>query len=174
MFFIGLGLFNAISTCIDQICEIKGLTVEQTGLVGGMMLIAGIIGAIILPIYSDRFRKRKLFLVMAMLLMTPGLIGISYFEAFLPLMISSFILGFFLLGAGAPIGFQYSAEITYPASESSSQGLLLFVGQVSGIIFIFGMNSFGMIVSLIVFVFLSLINVILSLLLKESEMIKIE
>ena len=63
LFFFGLGIFNAVSTCIDQICEIKGLNIDQTGLVGGMMLIAGIIGAIILPILSDKFRKRKLFII---------------------------------------------------------------------------------------------------------------
>jgi MFS family permease len=172
LFFFGLGIFNAISTCIDQICELKGLTIDQTGLVGGIMLIAGIIGAIILPILSDKFRKRKMFIIVGMLFMIPGLIGLAFLNEYIPLLISSFVLGFFLLGAGAPIGFQYSAEITYPAPESTSQGLLLFVGQISGILFIFGMNSFGMITSLIFFIFFALISVVLSLLIKESEMIQ--
>ena len=87
------------------------------------------------------------------------------------LLISSFVLGFFLLGAGAPIGFQYSAEITYPAPESSSQGLLLFVAQISGILFIVGMNSLGMIFSLMILIAFALINIALSFLIKESDMI---
>ncbi|MCG8520895.1 MAG: MFS transporter, partial [Pseudomonadales bacterium] len=33
LFFIGLGIFNAVSTCIDQICE--NLTIDETGMVGG-------------------------------------------------------------------------------------------------------------------------------------------
>ena len=49
-------------------------------------------------------------------------------------------MGFFLLSSG-PIGFQYGAEITYPASEGTSNGMLLLMGQISGIAFIFGMDS---------------------------------
>ncbi len=172
MFFIGLGMFNAISTCIDQICEIKGLTIEQTGIVGGMMIIAGIIGAIILPILSDRFRKRKAFIIIGMVFMTPGLVGLTIFTEYHFLLISSFILGFFLLGAGAPVSFQYSAEITYPAPESTSQGLLLLMGQISGIIFIIGMNVLGMIPFMITFTIFAVINIILSLFLKESKLIQ--
>ncbi len=41
-----------------------------------------------------------------------------------------------------PIGFQYAAEITYPTPEGTSNGLLLLMGQISGIIFILGMDSF--------------------------------
>jgi hypothetical protein len=53
---------------------------------------------------------------------------------------SGFIFGFFLLSAG-PIGFQYAAEITHPAPEGTSNSLLLVMGQISGIIFIFAMNA---------------------------------
>ena len=80
LFFIGLGMFNAITTCIDRICEIKKLTTEQTGMIMGMMFIAGIVGAVIQPTLSDRFRKRKLFLVLGMALMIPGLAGMTFFE----------------------------------------------------------------------------------------------
>ncbi len=171
MFFIGLGIFNAISTVIDQICEVKGLTVDQTGLVGGIMLIAGIIGAIVLPPLSDKYRKRKLFLILAMGGMTPGLIGLTVFTGYIPLLVSSFILGFFLLGAGAPVGFQYAAEVTHPAPESTSQGLLLLVGQISGILFIVGMNLIGMIPGLVTFVVLALVIIFLTIRLNESPMI---
>ena len=66
LFFIGLGIFNAISTCIDQICQTKGLTMDQTGIMGGIMLVGGIIGALILPVFSDKLKKRKAFICMAM------------------------------------------------------------------------------------------------------------
>jgi hypothetical protein len=65
----------------------------------------------------------------ALLLLTTGF--------FLP----GIITGFFLLSAG-PIGFQYGAEITYPSSEGTSNGLLLLMGQISGIAFILGMDFF--------------------------------
>ena len=172
LFFLGLGMFNAISTCIDQICQIKGLSTEQTGLVGGMMLIAGIIGALILPILSDKFRKRKAFIVIGMVFMTPGLIGLTVASGYIPLLVSSFVLGFFLLGACAPVGFQFCAEVSFPAPESTSQGLLLLAGQISGILFIVGMNRFGMIPFLIIFLGFSIVGIILSVMLKESSLIQ--
>lgn len=162
-------MFNAVSTCIDQICQVKGLTVEQTGIIGGMMLVAGIIGALILPQFSDRYQRRKMFIILAMAGMTPGLAGLALFNDYILLLISSFILGFFLLGAGAPVGFQYCAEITCPAPESISQGLLLFSGQISGILFILFMNIAGTANALRVFFVLALINIGLSMALKESQ-----
>ena len=171
MFFIGLGIFNAVSTCIDQVCQLKGLNVEQTGLIGGIMLVAGILGAIILPLFSDRYQRRKAFIVLAMAGMTPGLAGLVFFDAFVPVLISSFVMGFFLLGAGAPVGFQYCAEITAPAPESLSQGLLLFTGQISGVLFILFMNFSGIYFSMLIFLGLAAINIGLSAGLNESAVI---
>jgi len=42
-----------------------------------------------------------------------------------------------------PAVLQYSAEISNPAPESTAQGLVLLAGQISGILFIFGINKFG-------------------------------
>jgi hypothetical protein len=86
------------------------------------------------------------------------------------------VLGFFLLSSG-PIGFQYGAEITYPASEGTSNGMLLLMGQVSGIAFIFGMDSFkssltgSMTRSLILMIGLMVLSIIMSFRLKESKIL---
>ena len=171
LFFIGLGLFSAVSTCIDQICQAKGLTIDQTGAVGGIMLVAGIVGAVILPQFSDRYCRRKAFIVLAMAGMTPGLAGLVFFQSYSLLLAASFVLGFFLLGAGAPVGFQYCAEITQPVPESISQGLLLLTGQVSGIGFILFFNLVGVETAMGVFLVLALVNIVLTFCLKESEVI---
>jgi len=165
LFFIGLGIFNAVSTCIDQICQ--NLTMEQTGMVGGIMLVGGVLGALILPPLSDKKGKRKPFLVICIVLMLPGLIGLAFFEMFIPMLISAFIFGFFIMSAG-PIGFQYGAEKSYPAPESTSQGIILLVGQISGIIFVFGLNKTGVLIAMVSFVVLTIFNVFLSTRLKES------
>lgn len=171
IFTIGLGMFNAISTCIDQICEPKGLSIEQTGDTGGAMLIAGIIGALIFPVMSDKLRKRKPFLLAAMVFMTPGIIGLTFLTGYVPVLAASFVIGLFLLGAGAPIGFQYAAEVSHPAPESSSQGLLLLAGQISGIGFIVGMNTLGVTPFMILFVALCAVVIFLCARLNESVMI---
>ena len=165
LFFIGLGIFNAVSTTIDQIC--KNLTMDETGIVGGIMLFGGVLGAIVLPAISDKIRKRKPVVIFCLILMLPGLIGLTVFTEFVPMLISAFAFGFFIMGLG-PVGFQYGAEKSYPAPESTSQGIILLMGQISGIIFVFGLNKLGVTVAMVTFIVLTLFNVFLSTRLKES------
>lgn len=177
VFFVGLGIFNAVTTWIEQILGPRGFTSEQAGIVGGIMFIGGIIGAAILPVFSDKYRKRKPFLVVALFLIVPTLAGITFFTNYSWILISAFTMGFFMMSAG-PIGFQYGAELSYPAPEATCQGLILLAGQISGILFIFGMDRFrspntgAMTPSLIVFVALVFISFLSALKLKESPIIR--
>jgi sugar phosphate permease len=141
IFFVGLGAFNAITTWIEAILTPRNFSAMQAGNAGGAMIFGGILGALFLPLLSDRYRKRVPFLVLAVIGATVGLLGLIYITSDSLLLIFSFIFGFFLLSAG-PLGFQYGAEITYPAPEGTSNGLLLFMGQVSGILFILGLDAF--------------------------------
>ena len=141
VFFVGLGAFNAITTWIEQILAPRGFSAIQAGNAGGAMILGGILGAVILPLLSDRSRKRVPFLIAAVIGATLGLIGLTYVTRPGWLLVSSFVFGFFLLSAG-PLGFQYGAEITYPAPEGTSNGLLLLMGQISGILFILALDAF--------------------------------
>lgn len=176
IFFSVLGIFNAVTTWIEQIIRPRGFSIEQAGIIGAAMMLGGIFGAAIIPLLSDKLQKRKLFIVITMLFSIPGLVGLSFAANYSCLMLSSVVLGFFLL-AGGPMGFQYSAEICYPAPEATSQGLLLLAGQVSGIIYIFGMDiltpeGFTKTPAMILFIIMMLINVLLTTQLGESKMIK--
>jgi MFS family permease len=168
LYFVGLGVFNAVSTCIDLLCAKNNLNVDETGLVGGLMFITGIIGAAILAPMSDKMRKRKPFLVLAMALTTVALALLALADGFLLLVIGSGVLGFFLLGAGAPVGFQYAAEVSYPTAESMSQGIILLTGQISGILFIVGINVLGMGPFMWLFVGLAALATLFAVLLRES------
>jgi cyanate permease len=139
LFFIGLGVFNAVTTWIEDIVRPRGFSMEQAGLIGGMMVIGGIVGALVIPPLSDRSKKRVPFILLALGGAIPGLIGVTFATSYWLMLASAFVLGAFLLASG-PIGFQYGAEITYPAPEGTSNGLLLLAGQVSGIAFIVGMD----------------------------------
>ena len=141
IFFIGLGVFNAVTTWIEDIVRPRGFTTMQAGITGGLMVLGGVVGALVLPALSDRARKRCPFILLAIAGATLGLAGITYAASFPVLLGTAFGLGFFLLSAG-PIGFQYGAEVTYPIPEGTSNGLLLMMGQISGILFIIGMDSF--------------------------------
>jgi len=179
IFFIGLGVFNGVTTWIENLMAPRGFSTVQAGTTGGVMILAGIMGAFIMPVLSDYFRKRKPFIVIAIIGATLGLTGIAFATDYWLLMFSGAVLGFFLLSSG-PIGFQYGAEITYPISEGTSNGFLLLMGQISGIALIFGMDYFkspitgSMNNSFILLIVLLFIAVLLSLFLKESEIISKE
>jgi MFS family permease len=185
LFTIGLGIFNAVNSMVDSIADYLGVD-DSNGMLGGMMLIGGIIGAIIIPILSDLYKRRKLFLVICVVGMVPGITGIVFaphltggfgvnpVAAHTVALISSFILGFSVMSAG-PIGFQYAAEVSAPAHESTSQGLLLWVGQLSGMIMVTGMsmkNKSFLPAFMVSFVVLILIAAILIFFIKESPLIR--
>jgi len=140
IFFIGLGVFNSVTTWIEDIVRPRGFTITQAGLAGGLMIVGGVIGALTLPALSDRYRRRVPFVVLALAGALPGLVGVTFATTPALLYLASFALGFFLLSSG-PIGFQYGAEIARPTPEGTSNGLLLLMGQISGIAFILGMDS---------------------------------
>jgi len=177
LFFVGLGMFNAISTWIEQVVDPRGFDSEQAGMVGAAMVVGGIAGAAVLSVLSDRLRRRKPFLVLSVAGMAPGLVGLAFAADYPLLLASSFVFGFFLMSA-YPVGFQYSAEVSYPAPEATSQGLLVMAGQVSGILFILGMDAFrtgaddSMTGSMVAFVVLTALVIALSLFLRESPMMR--
>jgi cyanate permease len=175
IFFIGLGVFNGVTTWIEAIVAPRGFTAEQAGLAGGMMLVGGIIGAVAIPILSDSLRRRKPFVILALVGLLPGLLGLAFAGTYWLLLASSFVFGFFLLSAG-PIGFQYGAEITLPAPEGTSNSLLIVMGQISGIVVIYAMDAAkapdgSMTVSLLGLAALVVASVVMSLFLRESPIL---
>jgi len=79
--------------------------------------------------------------------------------------------------SAGPIGFQYAAEISAPAPESTSQGLLLWVGQLSGIIMVSGMsmkNKTLLPFFMLAFVVLVIFAAIIINFIKESALITAE
>jgi len=177
IFFVGLGLFNSVSTWIEEIVRPRGFSISQAGMLGGLMLLGGIIGAVIISIISDQSRRRKPFILMALIGLIPGLMGMTYLTSYWLLLLSGFAFGFFLLSAG-PVGFQYGAELTHPAPEGTSNILLLVVGQISGIIFIFGMDALKapasgeMTASLLILAGLAVICIVLAAMIRESPVHK--
>lgn len=177
IFFIGLGVFNAVTTWIEQILSPNGFTAVQAGLTGGFMILGGVAGAVVIPLLSDRYKNRTLFIIIALAGATLSLIGVTFASYYPLLLISGAAFGFFLLSSG-PIGFQYGAEITYPISEGTSNGFLLLMGQVSGIMFIYGMDRFkaagtgSMTRPLLVLIALMAVSFLLSFWLRESDLMK--
>ncbi len=128
--FIVMGAFNGVTTWVEQIIRPRGFSPTEAGVMGALMLLAGIIGAVVLSALSDRRGKRIRFMVLALVATVPGMLGITFVSSIWLLYAFAAVLGFFLV-AVLPIGMQYAAEITNPTPEGTSNGLIQLCGQVS-------------------------------------------
>ena len=139
VYFIGLGLFNGISTWIENIIRLRGFTPTDAGTMGTVMIVGGVIGAVVIPSISDRSHKRQRYMLMGVLLAIPGLIGVTFATSLWLLLLSAFWMGFFLISV-APVGLQYIAEVTYPAPEGTSNGIIQLFGQIS-VVYVYVMEA---------------------------------
>jgi MFS family permease len=137
--FVGMGVYNGVTTWVEQIVHPRGFSATDAGLIGALMLGGGLIGAVVVSALSDRQQKRVRFLVLGLVLAVPGLLGVAFFSTPWLLFTAAFLLGFFLVPV-MPIGMQYAAEVTYPTPEGTSNGLIQLFGQVS-VVFVYIMAA---------------------------------
>lgn len=137
--FIGLGIFNGMTTWVENIIRPRGFTPTDAGTLGALMLVGGVLGAVIIPPFSDKQRKRQPYILLGLLLAIPGLIGVTFATNSTLLFVSAFAMGFFLVSTN-PIGMQYASEVTHPTPEGTSNGLIQLFGQAS-VVFVFIMEA---------------------------------
>ena len=175
--FISLGIFNTLLTLIDTILAPRGITMNQAGMVGAIFVITGIFGAILLPVFSDKILRRTPFFIIALSLLVPLYLGITYITDLVPICIVSAATGFVIMGI-APIIFQHSAEVAYPVKEGISFGLIMLFGQISGILFVFlfqvimGMTG-SVTLPMLLFVIASALQIPITVIMKESNILKL-
>jgi MFS family permease len=173
--FVTGAIFNGVSTWVEVIVRPKGLSVTQAGMIGGLLLIGGIVGVFILPPFSDRARKRKPVFLWGLVLAIPFLVGLALFNSYVPLMITTFVLGLFMMGI-APVQSQYATEMCYPAPEATSAGLFMLFNQLS----VVAISAMGwsneqlgsFMPSLLVLAGLMVVCVVLLTVMKESELMQ--
>ncbi len=103
------------------------------------MLVGGVIGAVVIPPFSDRQHKRQRYILLGIVCAIPGIIGLAFAQTSWLLFLSAFEVGFFLVST-SPVGMQYAAEITFPTPEGTSNGLVQLFGQAS-VVFVYIMQA---------------------------------
>lgn len=128
--FVGMAVFNGVSMWLEPIVRTRGFTPDDAGTLGAIMLAGGVVGAVLVPPFSDRLRRRRPFLVAGMALAVPGVLGLAYATTRTGLVASAAGMGFALV-AVVPVGMQYASEVVHPTPEGTSNGLVQLFGQVS-------------------------------------------
>ncbi|HUT79569.1 MAG TPA: MFS transporter [Candidatus Bathyarchaeia archaeon] len=176
IFLLGLGTFNAISAVIDVIFGYP-LNDPRPGIIGCLIVGGGIIGSVVISALSDHFRKRKLFIIISM---GAGVILLPLFffiENDISRYITSFFAGLFLISL-LPIGLTFAAEITYPLPEETSNGLMMWIGQVSGVVLLgcimLSEGSSLMFINFIIMIVLFVIGTVLAFFMKDLDAYEIK
>lgn len=173
LFFIGLGTFNMITSYVDLIFQPRGYTAEDAGIIGAIMLLGGIVGCIVMSTLSDKYKKRKLLMIISVAITTISLGILSFAGDQILVYLFGFLLGFGILSAG-PVALEYAVKVTSPVPEASSNGILMMAGQVGGILFIIGLVDLTLpngdyFPALLILTILAVILLISSFLLKETQ-----
>ena len=131
--FVVMGVFNGLSTWVEEIVRPRGFSSVDAGNLGALLLLGGVLGAVVMSALSDRSGRRVPFMTLALVVAAPALVWVALADSVVTLDAAAFLLGFFLTSA-FPVGMQYAAEITAPVPEGTSNGLIQLAGQASVVV----------------------------------------
>lgn len=138
-----VGAFGALSNLISQIFEPYGYTSSESGIMGGVLILTGIVGAAITSPIFDRYLTHHLAIAVRVLI---PLLAASYIAliwdvrannnvGLYVVMVFIGISSFTLL----PIALEIGCEVTRSAETSSA--ILWFAGNISPVIFVLAMDA---------------------------------
>ncbi len=182
MIVYGLGWAFLITLIIkiDSLSAFSGFP-NSNAILGIIVMVSGLAGALVVPFLSDVLRRRKLMMLICVIGILPGGILLTFcnelsFWVFSPrvmAMIGGGISGFFLMGAG-PLGHQYAAELNPNIPESVTQSMMMLISEFFGVVMLVfasiknGAFLFGEMVTILC---VCVVSVVIVATLKESPVI---
>ena len=137
--FLGLGFFNGLTTWIEPILAQSGINSEQAGMVGGVLILGGIVGAVVIPGLSDHFKRRKPFLVGSIWIALLTLYPLCTLRTYSGVLCLAIIQGFFFLPAFALL-LEVASELAGERLAGSATGILMLFGNAGGVLVILAME----------------------------------
>jgi len=128
--FVGFAAFHGVVTWVELIIKPRGFSITQAGITGSVMLFAGIAGTLFWSMMADRCGKRVRFMVICLAGGVPGILGVAFAQDPVVLYLFAAMLGFFVVVV-LPLVLQYAAEMTRPAPEGATAGVIQLAGQLS-------------------------------------------
>lgn len=136
---LNIGVLNAVATLLNQIYLVHFENGEEdAGRIGLAMIVTGMLGSVSFGIILDKTHKFKETTVIVYFLSLCGQILFAvfcYYEMKWMVYFSATFLGYFMSGYLA-LGYEMSAEYTYPESEGIAAGILNVANNVYGIILV--------------------------------------
>lgn len=139
---LGLGYFNGLTTWLEQLLAPRGLNAEQAGVVGGVIVVGGIVGAIVVPLAADHWRIRRWPLIGCVVAATACNAWMASAGTYGMLCASGAALGFFFLPAFALL-LTMTGEVVEPRDAGAATGLLMLAGNAGGVAVILALPATG-------------------------------
>jgi len=138
--FLGLGFFNGLTTWLELILAPHGINSMQAGMIGGLLIIGGIVGAVVIPGLSDHFRCRKPFLIAAILIALATLYPLCMGHDYKSLLLFGALQGFFFLPAFSLL-LEVCSELSGEVLAGSATSILMLTGNAGGVVVIIAMEA---------------------------------
>jgi len=138
---VGLGGFNGLATWLEKILdELHSIPMAEGSTISTALIFAGMIGCIVIPLISDKVRRRKPFVILATLMGAITITAMIFVRGYTANMVNCIVLGFFLISA-FPITLTMSAEMTGPKYAGVSVGYLQLLGNLAAVILVPSMEA---------------------------------
>jgi predicted MFS family arabinose efflux permease len=136
--FLGMGVFNGLTTWLEQILAPHGIGSEQAGLIGGALIVGGIVGAVAIPVFSDAVKRRKPFLIVCAAAALATIYPLCTNNRYTLLLILAGLHGFFFMPAFALL-LEMCGQIAGLRHAGAATSLLMLAGNAGGVVVIVAM-----------------------------------
>ncbi|MFC5530914.1 MFS transporter [Cohnella yongneupensis] len=133
LLFVGFGLFIALTTWLEVLSDALGMTEEQVGIGLGLMTVAGIAGAGIVPSWAARGTRSRWMLCASLAMSVVTLLAL-WVGVNIGLFLGLLGLTGFLLLADLPIILVTAETRVMPEMAGTVTGLLLLSGNLGGVV----------------------------------------
>ena len=132
---LGLGSFNGLTTWLEQFLAPHGIDAVTAGLVGGLLIVGGLFGAVAIPLWADRVRRRKPFVVGCALVAAACTVPVCTLGNVHALYAFALAMGFFFLPTFALLLDMCASEAGLVHAGAATSLLMLF-GNAGGVVVI--------------------------------------
>ncbi|MEI6186804.1 MAG: MFS transporter, partial [Dehalococcoidia bacterium] len=138
---VGIGAFNGLATWLEKILhEMHDIPMTDAGNISAVLILSGLVGCMVIPLISDKVRRRKPFLILASLVGAISVTALIFIRGYTANLLDGILMGFFLISA-LPIMLTMSAEITGPRYAGVSVGYLQLLGNIAAVVLVSSMEG---------------------------------
>jgi len=137
--FLGLGYFNGLTTWLELILAPQGINAVDAGIIGGILILGGIVGAGIVPAISDKIQKRKGLLILCLIFTAITLLPFCQNKNLTSVYILAALQGFTFLPAFSLV-LEMCAEVVDSKTAGFATSIIMLGGNAGGVVVIMAMD----------------------------------